>query len=402
LKNILVCDKRLTEHREFIFGLRKQNISPVFEEKVQDLFELLTVRQFSGIVFGFGSDDETGLRLIEWVRSKEELSNIPIITLGSDSGNCEPEKIIEAGADDFFPYPYIITELVSETAAKVNRYEAYKKRIQLAENEVPGFEEYEVVNEESKGASSRKKRLKHILIIEDDIPLCENLEMHLKMNSFTVTKADRGLSGIEMASLRMPDLIICDIMLPDIDGFLVLEQLNKKVSTSSIPFIFLSAKSEISDIRRGMILGANSYVTKPFSATKLLQLISSQLEKTKYANILKHRSELYPNDVSVKKTIEMLIEESKRPSAFTPEKAAETRSNLKDLFKRHSGAHPTPEPVNQPEEKKVAEPEKEEMTNSQSLTDIIFFSANAISVKIFRKFRTRISPYSLLTWSGLW
>jgi DNA-binding response OmpR family regulator/anti-anti-sigma regulatory factor len=331
---VLVCHQSLSEDRDFIRRLRKHNIQPVFESNLQNIFELLTVRKFSGMVFEFGSDDETGVRVVEWIRTNEEILNLPFIAIGEGSDAVISEKIIAAGADDFYNSPFQLEDLVNELSAKIHRYDAYCKRQHVSDTNATDFEEYEIVAEERRTALKQRARSRHILIIEDDMPLSENLEMQLKLNSFTVTKTDRGLRGIELASLRMPDLIICDVMLPDIDGFLVLEELNKKISTSSIPFIFLSAKSEISDVRRGMVLGANSYVTKPFSAGKLLQLISLQLEKTQYANILKHKSEINVAEEPVNKSIESRIEQSKHPSAFTPAKPLDATHQLKDLFKK--------------------------------------------------------------------
>lgn len=375
-KPVLICHQSLAESRDFRRRLRKHNIQPVFESNLQNIFELLTVRKFSGMVFEFDNDKETGVRVVEWIRANEEILNLPFIGIGEASDNIITEKIIAAGADDYYNLPFQVEDLVSELSAKVHRYEAYRKRQSLTETNSADFEEYELVAEERKTALKQRKRPRHILIIEDDLPLSENLEMQLKLNSFSVTKTDRGLRGIELASLRMPDLIICDVMLPDIDGFLVLEELNKKISTSSIPFIFLSAKSEISDIRRGMVLGANSYVTKPFSAGKLLQLISLQLEKTQYANILKHKSETIVPEEPVNKSIESRIEQSKHPSAFTPAKPLDATHQLKDLFKKTQSEGTkrktktlveVPEP---PAVESVPEPEAPPVPNKNAILDV--------------------------------
>lgn len=132
------------------------------------------------------------------------------------------------------------------------------------------------------------KKLKKILIIEDDNFLRENMSELLELSKYEVYKAQNGEVGIEKAKKHIPDIIVCDIMMPEIDGYSVLEVLAKNNSTKFIPFIFLSAKAERKDIRKGMDLGADDYITKPFSENELLNSIESRLTK---AAILKRARE---------------------------------------------------------------------------------------------------------------
>jgi CRP-like cAMP-binding protein len=122
--------------------------------------------------------------------------------------------------------------------------------------------------------------MKKILIIEDNIEVRENLEEILVLSGYDVVSAPNGKTGVEQALEFLPDLIICDIMMPELDGFGVLNILSKRSNTSDIPFIFLTAKSENADFRRGMNLGADDYITKPFYKDELLQVIEMRLNKS--------------------------------------------------------------------------------------------------------------------------
>ncbi len=107
----------------------------------------------------------------------------------------------------------------------------------------------------------------------------ENTAELLELSNYEVITASNGKKGIEQAKQNLPDIIICDIMMPEIDGYGVLEALSKDPATANIPFIFLSAKTEHKDIRRGMDLGADDYLTKPFEEEDLLSALESRLAK---------------------------------------------------------------------------------------------------------------------------
>lgn len=121
--------------------------------------------------------------------------------------------------------------------------------------------------------------MKKILVIEDDKVMRENTAEILELSNYEVTTAPNGKIGSVLAKAIKPDLIICDIMMPELDGYGVLLELSKDPSTSSIPFIFLSAKAEKSEIRKGMELGADDYLTKPFEDTELLKAIEIRFKK---------------------------------------------------------------------------------------------------------------------------
>ncbi len=121
--------------------------------------------------------------------------------------------------------------------------------------------------------------MKTILVIEDNEDIRENVEEILTLSSYKVLTAANGKDGVDAAQNNRPDLIICDIMMPGIDGYGVLHVLHKDPQTQNIPFIFLTSKSERGDFRAAMEMGADDYITKPFSGNELLNAIESRLKK---------------------------------------------------------------------------------------------------------------------------
>ncbi len=121
--------------------------------------------------------------------------------------------------------------------------------------------------------------MKKILLIEDNNDMRENTAEILELANYNVFTAKNGKEGVEFAQKEKPDLIICDIMMPILDGYGVLHLLSKNTETENIPFIFLTAKAERSDMRKGMEMGADDYLTKPFDDIELLNAIESRLKK---------------------------------------------------------------------------------------------------------------------------
>ncbi|MEO6406064.1 MAG: response regulator [Ferruginibacter sp.] len=119
----------------------------------------------------------------------------------------------------------------------------------------------------------------HILLIEDNNEIRENTAEILELANYQVTTAVNGKVGVEKALENIPDLIVCDVMMPVLDGYGVLHLVNKNEKLAVLPFIFLTAKSERSDFRKGMELGADDYITKPFTDIELLTAIESRLKK---------------------------------------------------------------------------------------------------------------------------
>lgn len=127
--------------------------------------------------------------------------------------------------------------------------------------------------------------MKKILLIEDNLEVRENTSEILTLANYEVITAENGKIGVELAQTQLPNLIICDIMMPELDGYGVLHILSKNPETAAIPFIFLTAKTEKADVRKGMNLGADDYLTKPFDDTELLSAIETRLKRSE---MLKH------------------------------------------------------------------------------------------------------------------
>ena len=125
--------------------------------------------------------------------------------------------------------------------------------------------------------------MRSILLIEDNDELRDNTAEILELANYKVTSAANGKLGIQAALQEKPDLIICDVMMPELDGYGVLHLVNKNAELSGVPFIFLTAKSERSDLRKGMEMGADDYITKPFTDIELLNAIESRLKKNDLA-----------------------------------------------------------------------------------------------------------------------
>jgi CRP-like cAMP-binding protein/CheY-like chemotaxis protein len=126
--------------------------------------------------------------------------------------------------------------------------------------------------------------MKKILLIEDNFEVRENTAEILELSGYDIVTAENGKIGVRLAKQALPDLIICDIMMPELDGYGVLRILNQSIETATIPFIFLTAKAEKSDFRRGMNLGADDYLTKPFEDVELMEVIEMRLKKSEQLN----------------------------------------------------------------------------------------------------------------------
>src|SRR5688572_11617932 len=118
-----------------------------------------------------------------------------------------------------------------------------------------------------------------VLIVEDDYEIRTNLAEILTYEGFTTLEAENGLIGVQMAKTHLPDLIICDIMMPELNGYAVLLNVREDPVTAMIPFIFLTSLAEKASMRQGMILGADDYLTKPFMPDDLIAAVNARLER---------------------------------------------------------------------------------------------------------------------------
>lgn len=148
--------------------------------------------------------------------------------------------------------------------------------------------------------------MKTVLIIEDDTALRENTAELLELANYAVLTAANGSIGIKLAKSALPDIVVCDIMMPEVDGYGVLEALSLEPTTTHIPFIFLSARTEHKEIRKGMDLGADDYLTKPFEEEELLSALASRLAKAEIlSNAIHVTAEENENNESIRNLNEL-------------------------------------------------------------------------------------------------
>lgn len=122
--------------------------------------------------------------------------------------------------------------------------------------------------------------MKRILVIEDEPEMRRNIAALLRYRDYEPIVAESGRSGVQLAQREKPDLILCDIMMPELDGYGVLRALQEDAKLALVPFIFLTAKGEKVDLRSGMNLGADDYLTKPVGNDDLIQAIEARLERS--------------------------------------------------------------------------------------------------------------------------
>ena len=137
--------------------------------------------------------------------------------------------------------------------------------------------------------------MKKILVIEDEPEMRRNITTLLRYYDYAPVAAENGRLGIEAARREIPDLILCDVMMPELDGYGVLQAVQSDASLAGIPFIFLTAKGEKDDLRSGMNLGADDYLTKPVANADLVEAIEARLRRTE----LQAKREFKPDFSSV-------------------------------------------------------------------------------------------------------
>src|SRR4051812_43265617 len=118
-----------------------------------------------------------------------------------------------------------------------------------------------------------------ILVIEDELSIRENMAEILEYEGYEVLTAEQGVAGVQMARDSMPDLVICDIMMPLLDGYGVLTELRSQAETATIPFIFLTARADRDAIRIGMNAGADDYLTKPCGRDEIMAAVRARMAK---------------------------------------------------------------------------------------------------------------------------
>jgi DNA-binding NarL/FixJ family response regulator len=120
---------------------------------------------------------------------------------------------------------------------------------------------------------------KRLLVIEDQAPMRRNIALLLELEGYEVIVADNGRSGLEMARQHRPDLVLCDVMMPEMDGYSVVQAMRSEEELAATPFVFLTAKSDRGDVRVGMNFGADDYLTKPVVRDDLLAAVQVRLSR---------------------------------------------------------------------------------------------------------------------------
>jgi len=165
--------------------------------------------------------------------------------------------------------------------------------------------------------------MKKILFIEDDPVVRENTAELLELANYKVITAANGKTGVADAKKHLPDIILCDIMMPELNGYGVLQILSKDEMTKHIPFIFLSAKTDHKDIRKGMDLGADDYLTKPFDESDLYSAIESRLAKVEILNENIEKKEvseieITENELKTLEHLKLFFKENAEEYTFNP------------------------------------------------------------------------------------
>jgi anti-anti-sigma factor len=214
--------------------------------------------------------------------------NTPVILIGSGAEMKDFRIALNSGASDYFSKPVNYFSLLTSCELRIQKKKETKKK----ELQPANYFQEDLRNENI---------LKKILLIEDNIALAESISIELEMLGYNIFTANTGLKGVQLADELQPDLIICDIMMPRNDGYFVLNSLRENTGTSHIPFVFLSAKSAYSDLRKGMNLGADDYITKPIKLSELDDIIRRKLK------IPVHQKSSNPSPVKKKIASELLI-----------------------------------------------------------------------------------------------
>ncbi|MFK8185168.1 MAG: response regulator [Phormidesmis sp.] len=184
---------------------------------------------------------------------------------------------------------------------------------------------------------------KKILVIEDESETREIFLRFLSFENFHAIGAENGKTGIDLAKQHQPDLIVCDIMMPDMDGYSVLSELRAQKTLRAVPFIFVTAKVTMRDLRYGMTLGADDYLTKPCTVEQLLSAIATRLQR--HQEIQQHAlepaalSSIFPNCPKLKAVFEFIDQHYKQPIHLSDVAGAAGYSPayLTNLSQNHTG-----------------------------------------------------------------
>lgn len=279
---LLIIDENKEEYSEVVDLFIKNGLRPVIAKSAADSQKYLKEVPPIAIISEIYLSDSSGFDVLKEVRTVYSDHSIPFVFVTSKATKSNFRFGKDLGADDLLVKPINADELYSTVSSRIR-----KMRLRNQKNKTM-VRNSQLVAAIEKSKELRDPDTKVVLLIEDEIELHANLRFHLEKKNFSVLSAETAETGIELAYLNLPDVILCDIMLPDMDGYNILKVLNSNDNTAVIPFIFISAKTEFSDIRIGMTLGADDYFTKPFKIGDLINTINNKIN---YPDVHKPKDE---------------------------------------------------------------------------------------------------------------
>lgn len=244
-KSILVIDDDVTVRKLISFHLKKKNYTVFEADGSEKGMEQLTNQNIDLVLCDVNMEGMDGFTFCKKVREQEKYRVLPFIFVTAKSALEDKEKALEVGGDDIITKPFDVQELILKVQALIRRSEIYK-----------------VYGAKKQLEQSVSETIPKILLVDDDISLSKLFQYNLNKSGFETHVANDATEGLELAKKVQPDIIISDVMMPEIDGFEFRRMLMKDPELKDVPFIFLTAKSGEEDILEGYDLGINDYVLK--------------------------------------------------------------------------------------------------------------------------------------------
>jgi len=244
-KSILIIDDDITIRKIISYNLNKNNYQTVEAENAASAFERLKDHKIDLVLCDVTMEDMDGFSFCKKVRENENYRVLPFVFVTAKNSIEDKSKAMEAGGDDIISKPFDINELLIKVQSLVRRADIYK---------VYGAKK----NLEQSFSESTPK----ILLVDDDISLAKLFKYNLEKAGFECEIADNAENALKLAKKTIPDIIVSDIMMPKVDGFQFRRMLMADSELKSVPFVFLTSKSEEDDILVGYDLGITDYVIK--------------------------------------------------------------------------------------------------------------------------------------------